>query len=127
VLVLCAVAAVCFSPGAVRLRLDHEPAPELTPGRRGRRRADRLARLRLERRRHAAHADGAGPTPGLGGGRVGGVALSPFIRPGTVSQTPYNHFSTLRTLQSMWGLPLLGYAASPNPGMFGRDVFTAGS
>jgi phosphatidylinositol-3-phosphatase len=68
-----------------------------------------------------------GPTPGLGGGRVGGVALSPFIRPGTVSQTPYNHFSTLRTLQSMWGLPLLGYAASPNPGMFGRDVFTAGS
>ena len=65
-----------------------------------------------------------GPIPGLGGGRLGAVALSPFIRPGTVAQTPYNHFSTLRTLESTWELPLLGYAASPNPGLFGRDVFS---
>jgi hypothetical protein len=66
-----------------------------------------------------------GPIPGMGGGRVGAVALSPFIRPGTVTSNPYNHFSTLRTIEGLFGLPFLGYAASPNPGSFGADVFTA--
>jgi len=66
-----------------------------------------------------------GPVPGRGGGRVGAVALSPFIRPGTVTSQPYNHFSALRTVEELFGLPLLGYAGSPNPGSFGADVFTA--
>jgi hypothetical protein len=65
-----------------------------------------------------------GPVPGRGGGRVGAVALSPFIRPGTVSSHNYNHFSALRTLEQLFGLPLLGYAASPDPGSFGTDVFS---
>ena len=66
-----------------------------------------------------------GPVPGSGGGRVGAVALSPFIRPGTVTSQPYNHFSALRTFEELLGLPYLGYAGSPNPGSFGADVFTA--
>jgi hypothetical protein len=66
-----------------------------------------------------------GPTPGRGGGRVGAVALSPFIRPGTVTSHPYNHFSALRTFQGLFGLPFLGYAGSPDPGSLGPDVFTA--
>jgi phosphatidylinositol-3-phosphatase len=66
-----------------------------------------------------------GPTPGRGGGRVGAVALSPFIQPGTVTSHPYNHFSALRSIQGLFGLPYLGYAASPDPGSFGADVFTA--
>jgi hypothetical protein len=65
-----------------------------------------------------------GPTPGMGGGRVGAVALSPYIRAGTVTNTPYNHFSFLRTVEGLFGLPALGYAATPNPGAFGADVFT---
>jgi phosphatidylinositol-3-phosphatase len=65
-----------------------------------------------------------GPVPGRGGGRVGAVALSPFIRPGTVTSHPYNHFSALRTTEALFGLPFLGYAATPDPGSFGRDVFT---
>ena len=65
-----------------------------------------------------------GPTPGRGGGRVGAVALSPLIRPGTVTTHPYNHFSALRSFEQMFGLPLLGYAATPDPGSFGPDVFT---
>jgi hypothetical protein len=65
-----------------------------------------------------------GPVQGRGGGRVGAVALSPFIRPGTVTRHPYNHFSTLRTLEGLFGLPFLGYAGSPNPGSFGMNVFT---
>jgi hypothetical protein len=59
----------------------------------------------------------------MGGGRVGAVALSPYIRPGTVTRRAYNHFSTLRTLEAVFNLPYLGYAASPDPGTFGRDIF----
>ena len=66
-----------------------------------------------------------GPVPGMGGGRVGAVALSPYITPGTVSGHPYNHFSTLRTFEDLFGLPHLGYAESPDPESFGSDVFTA--
>ena len=66
-----------------------------------------------------------GPWPGRGGGRTGAVALSPYIKAGTLTQTPYNHFSTLRTAESLFGLPFLGYAASPDPGTFGADIFNA--
>src|SRR5436309_2269780 len=66
------------------------------------------------------------PSPGVtgpGGGRVGTVLLSPFIKPGTVSAVPYNHYSSLASWESLLGLPRLGYAASV-PGVFGSDVFT---
>ena len=66
-----------------------------------------------------------GPVPGRGGGRVGAVALSPFIAPGTVTSHPYNHFSALRTIEGLLGLPYLGYANTPDPGSFGPDVFTS--
>ena len=48
---------------------------------------------------------------GYGGDRIGAVLLSPFIRPGTVSDTPYNHYALLRSLEDIFGLPYLGYAA----------------
>ena len=60
---------------------------------------------------------------GLGGGRVGAVLLSPFIKPGTVSSTPYNHYSLLASIESELGLARLGYAADA-PAIFGSDVFT---
>jgi hypothetical protein len=65
--------------------------------------------------------------PGLngpGGGRVGAVLLSPLIRPGTVSTVPYNHYSLLRTVEDLFGLPHLGYAAEPDLRSLGEDVFT---
>jgi hypothetical protein len=67
------------------------------------------------------------PSPGIsgpGGGRVGAVLLSPFIKPGTVSTTAYNHYSSLASWESLLGLPRLAYAASV-PSVFGSDVFTA--
>lgn len=52
--------------------------------------------------------------PGLtgpGGGRTGAVLLSPcFAAAGTKDDTPYNHYSLLRTLEDNWGLAHLGYA-----------------
>ena len=59
---------------------------------------------------------------GLGGGRVGAVLLSPFIRAGTVSTTPYNHYSLLASIENVFGLPKLGYAATTSA-TFGSDVF----
>jgi phospholipase C len=59
---------------------------------------------------------------GLGGGRVGAVLLSPFIRAGTVSTTPYNHYSLLASIENAFGLPKLGYASTTSA-IFGSDVF----
>jgi hypothetical protein len=61
---------------------------------------------------------------GPGGGRIGAVLVSHFIRPGTVSTTPYNHYSLLRTVEDIFALEHLGYAAEPDLQSFGRDVFT---
>jgi phosphatidylinositol-3-phosphatase len=67
------------------------------------------------------------PLPGItgpGGGRIGAVLISPFIEPGTVSDTPYNHYSALASFETLLGLPRLAMAASV-PATFGADVFTA--
>ncbi len=67
-----------------------------------------------------------GPEPGgdgPGGGVTGAVVLSPFVTPGTVSDVPYNHYSTLRWIEDQFGLPHLGYAAAPGLVTFGDDVF----
>jgi hypothetical protein len=70
---------------------------------------------------------GAKYPPGLagpGGGRIGAVVLSPFIKGGTVSDTPYNHYALLRTVEGLFGLPQLGYAGAADLQGFGSDVFS---
>jgi phosphatidylinositol-3-phosphatase len=67
------------------------------------------------------------PLPGRtgpGGGRIGAVLLSPLIRPGTVSTVDYNHYSLLRSIEDIFGLPHLGDAAMPQVRSFGPDVFS---
>jgi hypothetical protein len=86
-----------------------------------------------------------------GGGDTGTVLISPLIKPGTVSSTYYNHYSTLRTLEDLLltgksctnpsnadtplaagsvcggldGQGHIGYAAQSGLAGFGPDVFTA--
>jgi phospholipase C len=60
---------------------------------------------------------------GPGGGRIGTVVLSPYIKPGTVSTRDYNHYSTLATIETLFGLPRLGEAKTVST-IFGADVFT---
>jgi hypothetical protein len=70
----------------------------------------------------------ASPSPGItgpGGGRVGSVALSPFIAGHTTSAVPYNHYSTLATIEDIFGLPRLGQAKTVSA-VFGKDLFTGG-
>ena len=61
---------------------------------------------------------------GPGGGRVGAVVLSPFIRPGTVSQVPYNHYALLRSIEDIFEVKHLGYAGQPGLASFGADIYT---
>ncbi len=71
---------------------------------------------------------GARYAPGIsgpGGGRIGAVVLSPFVRPGSVSTLSYNHYSLLKTVEAIFGLPPLGYAAEPGLRVFGPDIFNA--
>ncbi|MET8430877.1 alkaline phosphatase family protein [Nocardia sp. NPDC004860] len=67
------------------------------------------------------------PLPGIvgpGGGRVGALVISPkSVTPGTFSDTPYNHYSLLASIEDRFGLPYLGFAASPGLPRFGTDVF----
>ena len=66
------------------------------------------------------------PEPGIngpGGGDIGAVLLSPCIAPGTVSTVPYNHYSMLRSVEDIFGLPHLGYAQLPGETSFGSDIF----
>jgi phosphatidylinositol-3-phosphatase len=61
---------------------------------------------------------------GAGGGRIGAVMLSPFIKPGTLSQLPYNHYSLLKSVEDVFGLGHLGFAGQPGLKGFGPDIFT---
>jgi hypothetical protein len=62
---------------------------------------------------------------GPGGGRIGAVVLSRFVKSGTVSQLSYNHYALLRTVEAIFTLPPLGYADLPQVQVFGADVFSA--
>ena len=84
--------------------------------------------------------------PTTGGGDSGAILLSPYIKGGTVSNTYYNHYSLLRTIEDIFNvkngsstatgytgsIPVntgvdgnghLGYAAQPGLAPFGTDVF----
>ncbi len=55
-----------------------------------------------------------------GGGRVGLLLLSPYVKPGTQSETYFNHYSLLLSIEELFELEHLGY--SSDPGAVGFDV-----
>jgi hypothetical protein len=51
---------------------------------------------------------------GLGrqaGGHIATLLISPLVKTGFEDKTPYSHYSLLKTIETSWGLPLLGHAA----------------
>jgi hypothetical protein len=71
-------------------------------------------------------ARSSGGQPGIytpGGGRTGAVLVSPYIKGATVSSVRYNRFSTLATIEDIFGLIRLGQAQTVSA-TFGKDVFT---
>ncbi len=67
-----------------------------------------------------------------GGDRTGAVLLSPVLKPGTVSNTPFNHYSLLKTLEDIFDTDgYLGYAGQPGLlsffGCVSSDIQVGGS
>jgi hypothetical protein len=75
----------------------------------------------------------AEPTPATGpvkptggGGRVGLLLISPFVAPGSVNETGYyNHYSLLRSIEELFELEPLGYAAEIALAGFDSTVYNA--
>jgi phosphatidylinositol-3-phosphatase len=67
----------------------------------------------------AAQPGGTGP----GGGRIGALLISPYIKPGSVSNRPYNHYSSLASWEQLFHLKKLADARTVKS-TFGADVFT---
>jgi phosphatidylinositol-3-phosphatase len=75
----------------------------------------------------------AGGVPGAGGGVTGAVLLSKWISPGSAQATgrhlnsnPYNHYSLLRSIEDLFSLDHLGYAADPALPAFDKVVYNGG-
>jgi hypothetical protein len=59
-----------------------------------------------------------------GGGAVGALLLSPFIKGPVTSQEPYNHYSLLATIERLFGLKRLGYSALRSVVPLEPSIFT---
>jgi hypothetical protein len=62
--------------------------------------------------------------PTGGGGRVGMLLLSPFVPAGSSDESGYyNHYSMLRSIEELFQLPAIGYAAEPAVLPFDQTVY----
>jgi hypothetical protein len=73
----------------------------------------------------SAAAVAAGAVAPEGGGQVGALLLSPYVKGGVLNQEPYNHFSLLRTVEDIFGVKPLGYAAGAHVGSLEPSLFLA--
>ena len=67
---------------------------------------------------------GGETTPTGGGGQVGLLLISQYVKPNSIDAIDYfNHFSLLASIESLFGLHKLGYAGAPGLSAFGAGVF----
>ena len=67
---------------------------------------------------------GGATSPTGGGGRVGLLILSRYVKPGFPDATDYfNHFSLLGSIEDLFGLKRLGYADDKQLPVFGAAVY----
>jgi hypothetical protein len=59
-----------------------------------------------------------------GGGTVGALLLSPYVKGATTSQEEFNHFSLLRTIEDFFSLGHLGYAGLSTVKSLEPEMFT---
>jgi hypothetical protein len=69
---------------------------------------------------------GAAALSPQGGGQVGLLLLSPFLKGGGLVQDPYNHFSLLATIEQAFGLSRLGYAGLSEVKPLSPSLFSGG-
>ena len=62
--------------------------------------------------------------PTGGGGLVGMLLISKWVKPGSLEALDYfNHYSFLATIEKLFGRKTLGYAGNPSLQSFGAGVF----
>ena len=59
---------------------------------------------------------------GYGGDRIGALLLSPFVKPGSTSDTPYNHYALLKSIEDIFHLNHIGYAADDRKTQYHLDT-----
>jgi hypothetical protein len=65
-------------------------------------------------------------TPTGGGGQVGLLLISRYVKPGSIDLVDYfNHFSLLASIENLFGTHRLGYAGIRGLPVFGLGVFNA--
>ena len=69
---------------------------------------------------------GAAALSPQGGGQVGLLLLSPFVKGGGLVQDTYNHFSLLATIEQTFGLSRLGYAGLSEVKPLSPSLFSGG-
>jgi hypothetical protein len=61
-----------------------------------------------------------------GGGKVGLLLISKYVKPGTVDAVgQYNHYALLLSIENLFGLKPLGYAGAPGLLPFDKSVYNA--
>ena len=74
----------------------------------------------------ATGSSGASSLTPAGGGRVGLLLISKYVKPGSVNVIgDYNHFSLLASIEDLFSLSRLGYAGSPGVLAFDTSVYNA--
>jgi phosphatidylinositol-3-phosphatase len=74
----------------------------------------------------ATGSTGASALTPAGGGRVGLLLISKYVKPGSVNVIgDYNHFSLLASIEDLFSLSRLGYAGSPGVLAFDASVYNA--
>ena len=71
----------------------------------------------------ASGASGTGASGPQGGGKVGLLLISKYVKPGSVAVGEYNHFALLLSIEKLFELKPLGYAATPGLLAFDSSIF----
>jgi hypothetical protein len=60
---------------------------------------------------------------GMGGGQVGALVISRWVKPNSWSSTPYNHYSLLASVEDIFRRPRIGFARQAGLHRFALDVY----
>lgn len=66
------------------------------------------------------------PMPGItgaGGGQIGALVISRWVKPDSWNSTPYNHYSLLASLDDIFRRPRIGFARQAGLHRFALDVY----
>ncbi len=73
----------------------------------------------------AAQPVGAESSPTGGGGRVGLLLISPYVKAGSTNESFFNHFSLLLSIEELFKVKRLGYTTSPSMPSFEKPIYNA--